>query len=114
MFFKKKLSGCGQKSRQLNYFIEELAVSVRLSKVFLCTCHHHLTSRSTMCHCIKGVPREGGNGSTVPRAPNNWWAPKSPSNVPSTFFNTANLLQNDLRFELGGAKFVSCPGSGAI
>jgi len=50
--------------------------------------------------------------------------PKSPNNVSSTFFNTANLLSEELRFyhggaklrpwgcrfDHGGAKLVFCPG----
>ena len=36
--------------------------------------------------------------------------PKSPNIFTSTFFNTVNFLPNDLRFRLGGAKLVSCPG----
>jgi len=38
------------------------------------------------------------------------WAPKSPYNVASTFFNTVHLLPKDLRFEHADAKLVSCPG----
>jgi len=30
--------------------------------------------------------------------------------ITNTFFNTANLLPKDLRFEHGGAKLASCPG----
>jgi len=42
------------------------------------------------------------------RALNHWGeAPKVPNNVTSTFFNTVHLLLQDLRFEHGGAKFVS-------
>jgi len=44
------------------------------------------------------------------RAPNHRRTPKSPNNVAITFFNTVHLLPNDLRFEHGGAKLVSCPG----
>jgi len=36
--------------------------------------------------------------------------PKNSNNVISTFFNTAHLLPEDLRFENGGAKLASCPG----
>jgi len=53
----------------------------------------------------------------IPRVPNHYggaeslqWAPKSPNNVASTFFNTVCLLPEDLRFEHGGAKLASCPG----
>jgi len=37
-------------------------------------------------------------------------APKSHSNVTSTFFNTLQLLPKYLRFERGDAKLASCPG----
>jgi len=37
-------------------------------------------------------------------------SPKRPNNVTRTFFNTVHLLPEDLRFENGGAKLVSCPG----
>jgi len=37
-------------------------------------------------------------------------APKSPNNVTSTFFNTANLLLKELSFDRGGAKLAFCPG----
>jgi len=61
---------------------------------------------------------EGGEGGTILRAPNHYgaaewlrWAPKSPDNVTSTFFNGVHLLTKDLRFEYGGAKLASCFGS---
>jgi len=38
----------------------------------------------------------------MPRAPNQWGAPKSPNNVASFTFNTVQLLPKDLRFENGG------------
>jgi len=38
-------------------------------------------------------------------------APKSPSNITSTFFNTVHLFPKDLRFEHGGAKLASYPGT---
>jgi len=46
----------------------------------------------------------------MPGAPNHSGAPKSSSNVTSTFFNGVNLLPKELRFEHEGAKLVSCPG----
>jgi len=42
--------------------------------------------------------------------PNHCGVPKSPKNVASTFFNTVNLLQKELRFEHGSAKLAFCPG----
>lgn len=39
----------------------------------------------------RGVAR-GVKGRTMPRAPNNWVAPKSPNNLEGTFFITAHLL----------------------
>ena len=60
---------------------------------------------------------EGGKGGTIPWAPIRYGgaeslqgrqisaeAAESPNNVTSTFFNTANLLSNELRFHYGGAK----------
>ena len=47
---------------------------------------------------------EGRQGGTILQAP------KSPSNVTSTFFNTVHLLPKDLGFEHGGAKVASCYG----
>ena len=59
----------------------------------------------------------GERGGAIPRAPSHYGgakrlqgAPKSPNNVTSAFFNTVNLLPNNLRFEHGGAKLASCPG----
>jgi len=60
---------------------------------------------------------EGSKGGTIPRAPNRYWgakslrgAPKSLSNVTSTFINTVHLLPKDLRLEHGGANLASCSG----
>jgi len=52
----------------------------------------------------------GGKGGTVPGRRITIGAPKSPSNVTGTFFNTVHLLPTDLRFEYGGAKLASCLG----
>ena len=51
-------------------------------------------------HTSRGVTRRG-MGSTMPRAPNHWGAPKSPNNVVSTYFDTAHSLPNGFRFENG-------------
>ena len=53
---------------------------------------------------------EGGEGGTIPHAPNPYrgakslrGAPKTPNNVTITFFKTVHLLPKDIRFEHGGA-----------
>jgi len=47
----------------------------------------------------------------MPRALNTWQAPKCPSNIASTFFNTVvHFRPKDRRFEHGGAELVSYPG----
>jgi len=60
---------------------------------------------------------DGGQGGTIPRAPDHWGgakcllvARKSPNNFTGTFFNTVNFLPKGLRFERGGAKLASRPG----
>jgi len=61
--------------------------------------------------CAKQGRNEGGQGGhNSPGAESLRGAPKSPKNVPSTFFNTVYLLPKDLWFEHGGAKLASCPG----
>ena len=59
--------------------------------------------------CVQGR-NEGNKGEKCSGRQINIGAPKIPSNVASTFFNTAHLLLKDLRFEHGVAKLVSCHG----
>jgi len=53
----------------------------------------------------------------IPRAPNHCrerndcGGAEKVHNITSTFFNTVHLLCKNLRFEHGGAKLASCPGS---
>jgi len=64
----------------------------------------------------RGVTSVSKRG-TIPRATTQYGgaeslrgAPKSSSNVTSTFFNAVHLLPKDFSFEHGGAKLASCPG----
>jgi len=50
---------------------------------------------------------EGVKGAQFPVGRITMGASNSPNNVKITFFNTANLLLNDIRFEYGDAKLVS-------
>jgi len=58
---------------------------------------------------------EGARGALFPGrritmgAPTQGGGAEKSNNVTSTSFNTVHLLPKDLRFEHGGAKFVSCP-----
>jgi len=63
----------------------------------------------------RGVTKGGQGGHNLPGAESlrgrqiTAGSHKSPNYVSSTFFNTVHLLPKDLRFEHGGAKFVSRP-----
>jgi len=48
---------------------------------------------------IRGVTR-GGQGGTTP------WAPKSPNNVSSAFFNTVHLLRKTVGSNMGGGRLT--------
>ena len=64
-------------------------------------------------HCRgtnRGVTR-GEKGLQLPRRRNIAGAPKGPTNVASTYFNTVHLLPKDLRYEHGGPKFVVAPAA---
>jgi len=59
----------------------------------------------------RGVTREGQGEQNSPGAESLRGAPKSTDKVTGTFFNRVQLLPKDLRFDHGGAKLASCPGS---
>jgi len=84
------------------YFTKHMTYVISFTSVFLI--------------CAQGR-NEGGQGGTIPRAPDHYGgakslrtASKSPNLVTSTFFNTVNLLPRDHRFEHGSAKLAFCPG----
>jgi len=52
----------------------------------------------------EGAPNHRGGAEWLRRAP------KSPNNVPSTFFSIVHLLPKGLCFEHAGSKFASYPG----
>jgi len=52
----------------------------------------------------------GASGVNAPSA-ESLGAPKSPSNVASTFFNTVHLLPKDLSSNMGEPNFFFAPGA---
>ena len=75
-------------------------------------CHIYVVETQT---CLQGR-NEGGQGDTIPRAPNHYGgaeslrrAPKSPNNVTNTFFNTAHLLPKDSGSNTGGCHACFLP-----
>ena len=71
------------------------------------TLFHKVMNLSLRGKC-RGVTR-GARGHDSPGAESLPGAPKSPSNVASTFFSRVYLGPKDLRFGHGGAKLASCP-----
>jgi len=67
----------------------------------------HFCQKPSSCLLTYGGVR---TGAQFPWRQIIMWAPKSPENVASSFFNRVHLLPKDLMFEHGGAKLASCPG----
>jgi len=53
----------------------------------------------------------GSKGAQFPVHRITMGAPKNPSNVTSTFFNTVHLLPKDLKFEHGASNLLLVPGA---
>jgi len=69
--------------------------------------YHADLLRNHGLHC-RG--NEGGKGSTIPGAPNQYEGRRKFQQYHMCFLHAIHLLPKDLRFEHGGAKVASCPG----
>jgi len=88
--------------RKLQMFMEYKFMTFGLENLFI------FGKFSDFC-CIAPETQRGGQGGTIPLAPNHCGGPKSQNNVTSTFFKTVHLLPKELRFEHRGAKPVFYP-----
>jgi len=84
----------------------ESSPSCQVKKPFACV---NTQTQATLQTLINSVTK-GAKGEKCPGRRITGGHRKKPNNLASTFFKTVHLFLEDVRFEHGGAKFVSCPG----
>ena len=95
----------------------ELAYGQEQSQTFWLASHQEGIMQGRRCsHVTWSLDQggnEGGKGCTIPHPTNYWGAPKSPSNVSSTFFNTVHSLPKNFAVgsNMGAPNLFLAPGA---